>query len=149
MLEDLLVKGLLVALEKFGIFEEDIDILLEKPRDRSHGDLSTNLAMVLGKRLGRKPRELAGEIAAGIDFPKSLVESVEIAGPGFINFRLARSYKVEMLLNLLAPDGAMEDIRTGKLKNEVLNEKVLSAIIECQFPIEKIKDIIPKKITEN
>jgi len=125
MLEDLLVKGLLVALEKFGIFEEDIDILLEKPRDRSHGDLSTNLAMVLGKRLGRKPRELAGEIAAGIDFPKSLVESVEIAGPGFINFRLARSYKVEMLLNLLAPDGSMEDIRTGG--NKRINVEFISA----------------------
>jgi len=125
MLEDLLVKGLLVALEKFGIFEEDIDILLEKPRDRSHGDLSTNLAMVLGKRLGRKPRELAGEIAAGIDFPKSLVESVEIAGPGFINFRLARSYKVEMLLNLLAPDGSMADIRTGG--NKRINVEFISA----------------------
>ena len=39
MLEDLLVKGLLAALEKFGVFEEDVDILLEKPRDRSHGPL--------------------------------------------------------------------------------------------------------------
>ena len=125
MLEDLLIKGLLAALEKFGIFEEDVDILLEKPRDRSHGDLSTNLAMVLGKRLGRKPRELAGEIAAGVDFPKSLVESVEIAGPGFINFRLAHSYQVELLLNLLDPEGAMNDIKTGG--NKRINVEFISA----------------------
>jgi arginyl-tRNA synthetase len=125
MLEDFLVKGLLAALEKFGIFEEDVDIVLEKPRDRSHGDLSSNLAMVLGKRLGKKPRELAGEIAAGVDFPRAIVESVEIAGPGFINFRLARSYQVELLLDLLAPDGALEDIKTGG--NKRINVEFISA----------------------
>jgi len=125
MLEDFLVNGLFAALEKFGIFEEDVEILLEKPRDRSHGDLSTNLAMVLGKRLGKKPRELAGEIAAGVDFPKSIVESVEIAGPGFINFRLAHSYQVELLLNLLDPEGALEDIKTGG--NKRINVEFISA----------------------
>ncbi len=125
MLEDLLKKGLLEALEKFGVFEEDVDILLEKPRDRSHGDLSSNLAMVLGKRLGRKPRELAGEIAAGVEFPKTIVESVEIAGPGFINFRLARAYQVELLLDIMDPDGALADIRTGG--NKRINVEFISA----------------------
>jgi len=125
MVEDLLRQGLLDALEKFGIFEEDVDILLEKPRDRSHGDLSTNLAMVLGKRLKKKPRELAGEIAAEVDFPKSLVESVEIAGPGFINFRLAPSYQVELLLELMDPAGAMADIKTGG--NKRINVEFISA----------------------
>ncbi len=125
MLEDLLKNGLLAALEKFGVFEEDVDIILEKPRDRGHGDLSTNLAMVLGKRLGKKPRELAGEIAAGIDLPKAVVESVEIAGPGFINFRLAPAYQVELLLNLMDPDGALEDIRTGG--NKRINVEFISA----------------------
>ena len=81
MLEDILRGGLLAALEKYGLFEEDVTIELEKPRDRSHGELSTNLALMLGKRLGRKPRELAGEIAANVDLPKDVVESVEIAGP--------------------------------------------------------------------
>jgi arginyl-tRNA synthetase len=125
MLEDLLVKGLLAALEKFGVFEEDVDIALEKPRDRSHGDLSTNLAMVLGKRLGKKPRELAGEIAAGVEYPRSIVESVEIAGPGFINFRLARSYQVELMLDLLDPAGALKSIKTGG--NKRINVEFISA----------------------
>ena len=125
MLEDLLKNGLLAALEKFGVFEEDVDIILEKPRDRSHGDLSTNLAMVLGKRLGKKPRELAGEIAAGVDLPKAVVQSVEIAGPGFINFRLAPVYQVELLLGLMDPEGALEDIRTGG--NKRINVEFISA----------------------
>ncbi|MEN8008387.1 MAG: arginine--tRNA ligase [Candidatus Krumholzibacteriota bacterium] len=125
MLEDLLKSGLLAALEKFGVFEEDVDIDLEKPRDRSHGDLSTNLAMVLGKRLGKKPRELAGEIAAGVDLPKAVVQSVEIAGPGFINFRLAPAYQVDMLLELMDPEGALADIRTGG--NKRINVEFISA----------------------
>ncbi len=125
MLEDLLVNGLLVALEKFGVFEEDVDIILEKPRDRSHGDISTNLAMVLGKRLKQRPRELAGEIAAGVDFPKSIVQSVEIAGPGFINFRLAPTYQVELMLDLMEPDGSLQAIKTGG--NKRINVEFISA----------------------
>jgi arginyl-tRNA synthetase len=125
MLEDLLVNGLLDALEKFGVFEEDVEIILEKPRDRSHGDLSTNLAMVLGKRLGKKPRELAGDIAAGVDFPKAIVESVEIAGPGFINFRLAPAYQVVLMLDLMKPDGSLEAIKTGG--NKRINVEFISA----------------------
>ena len=113
MLEDILRGGLLAALEKYGLFEEDVRIELEKPRERSHGELSTNLALMLGKRLGRKPRELAGEIAANVDLPKDVVESVEIAGPGFINFRVARPYQVDQLMEVWKPDGALEDIKTG------------------------------------
>ncbi|WP_295123819.1 arginine--tRNA ligase [uncultured Leifsonia sp.] len=63
------------------------DIPLERPKNREHGDWSSNVAMRLAKRVGANPRELAGEIAeaaAGIDG----VASAEVAGPGFINFRL-------------------------------------------------------------
>jgi len=67
MLEDLLRQGLLATVEKYGVFEEDVTIELEKPRERSHGDLSTNLALMLGRKLKRNPRELAGEIAAAVE----------------------------------------------------------------------------------
>ncbi|WP_426623495.1 arginine--tRNA ligase [Leifsonia sp. McL0607] len=63
------------------------DIPLERPKNREHGDWSSNVAMRLAKRVGASPRELAGEIAeaaASIDG----VASAEVAGPGFINFRL-------------------------------------------------------------
>jgi len=62
--------------------------LLERTRDRSHGDFATNVALTLAKSAGRKPRELAEAIIASL--PKTpLVERAEIAGPGFINFFLA------------------------------------------------------------
>ena len=125
MLEDLIKKSLLDTLEKYSVFEEDVDIQLEQPRDRSHGHLSTNLAMILGARLGRKPRELAGEIAAEVSLPADVIESVEIAGPGFINFRIARSHQVELLLDLWRPDGSLEAIRTGGGKR--INVEFISA----------------------
>ena len=125
MLEDLLRKGLFDALEQYGVFEEDIAIELEKPRERSHGDLSTNLALMLGSRLKRKPRELAGEIAAAISFPREIIESVEIAGPGFINFRIAQDHQVELLLDVMNPAGALEDIKTGGGKR--INVEFISA----------------------
>jgi len=63
------------------------DVPLERPKNRDHGDWASNVAMRLAKRIGANPRELAAEIAeaaAGIDG----VASAEVAGPGFINFRL-------------------------------------------------------------
>ncbi|MGH1523389.1 arginine--tRNA ligase [Leifsonia sp. L25] len=63
------------------------DIPLERPKNREHGDWSSNVAMRLAKRLGANPRELAGEIAEGAAGIEG-VSSAEVAGPGFINFRL-------------------------------------------------------------
>ncbi|MDN4598712.1 arginine--tRNA ligase [Leifsonia virtsii] len=63
------------------------DVPLERPKNRDHGDWASNVAMRLAKKVGTNPRELAEEIAAaaaGIDG----VASAEVAGPGFINFRL-------------------------------------------------------------
>jgi arginyl-tRNA synthetase len=63
------------------------DIPLERPKNREHGDWSSNVAMRLAKRVGANPRELAGEIAEGAAGIEG-VSSAEVAGPGFINFRL-------------------------------------------------------------
>ena len=60
-----------------------------------------------------------------MDFPKNIVESVEIAGPGFINFRLAHGFQVELLLDLVNPDGALADIKTGG--NKRINVEFISA----------------------
>jgi arginyl-tRNA synthetase len=125
MIEDLLRKGLLATVEKYGVYEEDVTIELEKPRDPNHGDLSTSLALMLGRQLKRNPRELAGEIAAAVDFPKDIIESVEIAGPGFINFRVARPYQAKLLLEVYDPDGALQEIKTGAGKR--INVEFISA----------------------
>ena len=63
-------------------------IVVEPPRDPSHGDLSTNAAMIVAKPLGKNPREIATALVEHFKHDAD-VTSVEVAGPGFINFRLA------------------------------------------------------------
>jgi len=64
----------------------------EKPRDPSHGDLTTNVAMLAAKSIGLPPGDLAREIAAQLSGADPLVASIEVAGPGFINFRFSAGY---------------------------------------------------------
>ena len=76
-------------------------VTAEPPRDPSHGDISTNAAMVLNKAFGKPPRVLAEAIAAKLaDHPG--VASVEIAGPGFINLRLKPAVWPRVLASVLA-----------------------------------------------
>jgi arginyl-tRNA synthetase len=79
-------------------------IVVEPPRDAAHGDLSTNAAMLVAKPLGKNPREIA---TALVDHFKADpdVTSVEIAGPGFINFRLADAIWHQVLRSI-AEQGA-------------------------------------------
>lgn len=63
--------------------------VLERPRDPSHGDWATNLAMTLAKPLGKRPREVADALIAGLDLKAAGVAEASVAGPGFINFRLS------------------------------------------------------------
>src|SRR5688572_24383462 len=65
-------------------------ITVEPPKDASHGDMATNAAMVLAKDAGKKPRDLAEALAEKLR-ADPLIESVEIAGPGFINMTLKAS----------------------------------------------------------
>lgn len=70
--------------------------LIEVPADVSHGDYSSNLALVLAKKLGKNPRELAQEIAGKVGKHR-FIEKVQVAGPGFINFYLSKEYFVSEL----------------------------------------------------
>ncbi len=67
---------------------EHVDPLLERPRDPAFGDWATNLAMILAKSLGQTPRELAQRLIDSLDLSAAGLASAEIAGPGFINFRM-------------------------------------------------------------
>ncbi len=79
-------------------------VVVEPPRDPSHGDMATNAAMVLAKELGAKPRDLAEQFAAKLREDAD-VESVEIAGPGFINLRLKTEVWIRALAGLLGEGG--------------------------------------------
>ena len=61
--------------------------VVEPPRDAGHGDLSSNAAMIVAKPLGKNPREVAAALAEQFKADPD-VETVEVAGPGFLNFRL-------------------------------------------------------------
>jgi len=67
---------------------DDVDPLLERPRDPSHGDWATNLAMVLARPLKSKPREIAERLRDAMKLEAAGVSSIDVAGPGFMNFRL-------------------------------------------------------------
>jgi arginyl-tRNA synthetase len=67
---------------------DDVDPLIERPRDPSHGDWATNLAMVLARPLKAKPREIAERLRGAIDTERAGVSRIDIAGPGFMNFSL-------------------------------------------------------------
>ncbi len=80
------------------------NIVLERPRDPSHGDIACNIAMQLAKPLRTNPRELATRlVAALLAEPKAagLVESADVAGPGFINLRVAASAKQSVVRSIL------------------------------------------------
>jgi len=76
-------------------------VLVEPPRDASHGDMATNAAMVLAKDSGKKPRELAELIAERLRADE-LITKVDVAGPGFINLTLKSSVWIDALRAAIA-----------------------------------------------
>jgi arginyl-tRNA synthetase len=83
----------------------DMEPILERPRDPAFGDWTTNLAMVLARPLRRKPREIAEDIAGRFTREDGHMASVEIAGPGFLNFRLATGILAGELPEIIAGSG--------------------------------------------
>lgn len=75
--------------------------VLERPRDSGHGDLSTNLAMVLARQLKVNPRALAQQAIGLLQIPPDIVSRTEIAGPGFINFWLAQDALASLLTTII------------------------------------------------
>ena len=69
----------------------DISYQIDRPKQEAHGDISVNLAMLLAKPLKQNPRQIAQQVIDNLAFDAEIVEKVEIAGPGFINFFLAKS----------------------------------------------------------
>lgn len=88
-------------------------VLVEPPRDPSHGDLASNAAMVLSKPLGLKPRDLATRIGVALARDPD-VEAAEVAGPGFVNIRLKPAYLQKALASLIAEGSGYARSRAGE-----------------------------------
>jgi arginyl-tRNA synthetase len=111
MSEQLLKAALAKALGEMGVGEAEIR--LERPRDPTHGDWATNLPMTLASRLKRPPREIAEELLDRMDPSEAGFTSAEVAGPGFLNFRLSAGAVAGALPQILAQDGDFGRSETG------------------------------------
>jgi arginyl-tRNA synthetase len=102
-------------LARKGVLPPGLDIsriAVEPPRDPTHGDISTNAAMVLAKSVGVAPRALAETLAEGLRRHGTVAEA-STAGPGFINLRLADSFWHERLTDILCAGAAYGDSTMG------------------------------------
>ena len=105
------------SLEQFDLAEEDIpEIQIEKPNQPDHGDAATNVAMMLARPLKNNPSKIAEQIVEELDYDSKRITSVEIAGPGFINFRYAETYLYDELETILQQSSSFgkSDSRKGK-----------------------------------
>ncbi|AIQ50196.1 arginine--tRNA ligase [Paenibacillus sp. FSL R7-0331] len=96
--------------------EELPAIALEVPKDKAHGDLATNAAMQLTKIAKRNPRQIAEAIIEHLDTASASIEKAEIAGPGFINFTLSKSYLYPVIGLVTEQGDNYGRIETGKGK---------------------------------
>jgi arginyl-tRNA synthetase len=114
----LLQERLQNALQRIGIAIDE-PLQIAATTDPRHGDYQTNVAMVLGKKLRQNPRNLAGRIVAGISV-NDIGPPPEVAGPGFINFRLSKEF-VDHHLHDLALDQRLGVEQTGTPKTVVID----------------------------
>ena len=99
------------------------DIVVERPKNRDHGDWATSTAMKFAKRLGTNPRELAQELASGLESVDG-ISSVEVAGPGFINVRLDAAAAGELARTIV--DAGPGYGRTEALAGQSINLEFVS-----------------------
>jgi arginyl-tRNA synthetase len=121
------VRAAVDALAKEGALASGLDasrIVVEPPKDPSHGDLATNAAMVLAKDAKQKPRDLAEKLAAKLKAAPHVVK-VDVAGPGFINLSLDNAFWIEVLR--AAVSSGHDFGRTDPGKKEKVNVEYVSA----------------------
>jgi arginyl-tRNA synthetase len=121
------VHAICAALAREGNWPASVDfsrVVVEPPREASHGDMATNAAMVLAKEAKAKPRELAEKIAARLR-EDALVAKVDIAGPGFINLTLKPQAWADALRAVLREGEAYG--RTAPTSTAKVNVEYVSA----------------------
>lgn len=100
-------------------------VQLERPKDPTHGDVATNLALWLAKDLKAKPRDVATKLVSALELPHGLIKKTEIAGPGFINFFLAEEQVAGVVGTVLAAGPRYGKSETGAGRN--VNVEFVSA----------------------
>jgi arginyl-tRNA synthetase len=109
---DTLQHALNATLTEMGV--TGVEAHLERPRDPSHGDWATNVALVLAKQLQRAPRQIAEELRDRLQGAVPGVESIEVAGPGFLNFRLSAGSVAGALVEMVEAGDAWGHSTSGQ-----------------------------------
>jgi arginyl-tRNA synthetase len=104
---------------------EDVDPLLERPRDSSHGDWATNIAMTLARPLKSKPREIAERLRDAMKLDDAGVSKIDIAGPGFMNFWIDAGTIASGLRDIISANESYG--RNNKGAGRVVNVEFVSA----------------------
>ena len=104
-------RNLEAILKEMGIV--NIPVRLDRPRDASHGDLATSVALSLASQLEKSPRQIAEEISSRLNREELGIETIEIAGPGFLNFKLSGDKLSSGLRNIVLTDGGYGKTGTG------------------------------------
>ncbi|MCO4852706.1 arginine--tRNA ligase [Bacillus vallismortis] len=114
-MKDVLKEEIKAAVLKAGLAEESQlpNVVLETPKDKTHGDYSTNMAMQLARVAKKAPRQIAEEIVAHFDKGKASIEKLDIAGPGFINFYMNNHYLTKLIPSVLKAGEAYGETNIG------------------------------------
>ena len=110
------------SLKSEGILLDTKDIIIESSKTPEHGDYASNVALKFAGRFGMAPRALAEKIANNID--KEIVEKVEIAGPGFVNFFIKKNAINSVVAQVIA---AGDNFGRGENKGKKINVEFVSA----------------------
>lgn len=114
-MKDVLKEEIKAAVLKAGLAEESQipNVVLETPKDKTHGDYSTNMAMQLARIAKKAPRQIAEEIVAHFDKGKASIDKLDIAGPGFINFYMNNHYLTKLIPSVLEAGEAYGETNIG------------------------------------
>ena len=118
----LLKNNIAEALNALGIEVSPNDVSVEKSRDTSHGDYASNVALKYARNANKKPAEFASLLIEKLD--KSMIDHIEIAGPGFINFFMKNDSLQNIISTIL---NQKEKYGRGEYKSETINVEFVSA----------------------
>ena len=112
-----------ILLDLYGLEDSDSLVMIEIPKDNSNGDYSSNIAMRLTKKLNRKPVDIANEIKEELIKRVDEIDSIDIAGPGFINFWMKKGSIANIINTVLKEKDDYGKSKT-KHKEKYLEEYV-------------------------
>ena len=113
------------ASASFGHKIPPSEIALDKPRNPKHGDLSSNLALLLAGKTAQNPLDIANNLKDNISFDENFVENIEVAPPGFLNFTYGDGYRAEVIEKILSEKSDYGRSSIGKSKT--VNVEFVSA----------------------